>query len=380
MVPRLMAGELEWTEEGPRKARWISESGAAPPTRVRVVDDRLPADAALKLLRRGEALLYRGDFRNARQLLASVGRRVGRERSTRFKSALDAFRAERTHKLKEARLLGGLLVELDEGYRPVLRTAPDVTAACAEAWGPPPPGTTTVTALRELLGVMGAAEWRRKGLEVPGLRGRIHPHYGVFSPTRTEYVSLVAAAPRPIGKRVYELGTGTGVLACLLAQEAAAHVVATDLDPRAVACARENVERLGLSDRIEVQERDLFPEGTADLIVFNPPWIPETPRTPMDRAIYDPGGALLSRFLEGVSAHLAPGGEAWLVISDLAERIGLRLPGALEREIDAAGLEVIQKTSTVPTHGRAKDREDPLHEARSSERTSLYRLVPASRA
>jgi hypothetical protein len=67
--------------------------------------------------------------------------------------------------------------------------------ACTEAWGPAD-GTPSVVSLRELLGMVGAHEWRKKGVEIAALgaapHNRIHPHYGVFSPVRGEYLDLVA--------------------------------------------------------------------------------------------------------------------------------------------------------------------------------------------
>ncbi len=76
--------------------------------------------------------------------------------------------------------------------------------------------------LQELLGMIGAAEWARKGVEVPGLEGRIHPVYGVFAPTRLEPVKLAARIPDVAGKAVLDVGTGTGVLALLLLARGAA--------------------------------------------------------------------------------------------------------------------------------------------------------------
>jgi len=169
------------------------------------------------------------------------------------------------------------------------------------------------------------------------------------------------------------VGTGTGVLAFLAARRGA-RVVATDSEPRAVACARENAERLGLSALVDVREADLFPEGQADLVLCNPPWVPADAHTPLERAVYDPGGRFLSGFLAALPAHLAPGGEAMLVISDLAVRLGLRPPGHLEAAIAEAGLERVAMRSAAPSHPRSKDREDPLHAARAGEVTTVHVL------
>src|SRR5699024_932251 len=164
------------------------------------------------------------------------------------------------------------------------------------------------------------------------------------------------------------------------ARRGAARVTATDLNPRAVACARENMRRLGLEQRVSVMEADLFPPGRADLIVCNPPWLPGAPTSALELGIYDEGSGMLRGFLAGLGDHLAPDGEAWLVLSDLAEHLGLRPRGKLLQLIDRAGLEVVGKLATAARHPRAKDDRDPLHAARSQEVTTLWRLRPAAGA
>ncbi|MBF5041969.1 class I SAM-dependent methyltransferase [Aggregicoccus sp. 17bor-14] len=353
---------------------WHSESDAPAPARLSPVDDRLSADAALKRLRRGEYLLYTGDFHNAKQLLGALARRL--PRTPAVKSPLEAFRAERRARQLEHEVLSHLVVELDRDYRLSLARAPDVSQACRWTWGEPTAETTRVP-LKQLLGMLGAAEWRRKGLEVPGLAGRLHPHYGVYLPTRTDYVELLLRLPGVEGRRVFDVGTGTGVLSFLLLQHGAHSVQATDVDERAVACARENAERLGLAERFSVAQADLFPEGRADLVISNPPWIPEPPKNRVDRAVFDEDSAFLRRFLAELPAHLTPGGEGLLVLSDLAVLLGLRAEGWLEAQLREAGLKVKWKRSTPARHGKAKDTSDPLHAARSREVTTLYCLVPA---
>lgn len=357
---------------------WRSESNAPSPTRLRRVGDALTADAALRRVRQGEFLLYDGDFRNARQLLSAMERRLARSLELRRgpgpKTALEVFRAERNARLQEHATLSRLVVLLDPRYRLALQRAPLVAAACAQAWGRVE--VPTVVSLKTLVGVLGAAEWYRRGLEVPGLTGRLHPHYGVFSPTRREYVELLSRAPAPEGKRLFDVGTGTGVLSFVLLQRGAASSVATDLDARAVACATENAQRLGLTPRFEAQHRSLFPDGLADLVVCNPPWIPEAPKNRLDRAVFDPEGAVLDAFLAGLAGHLSPRGEGWLLLSNLAELLGLRSATFLEQRLAEAGLTVKWRHSTAPAHPRAQDRDDPLHAARSTEIVTLYGLVP----
>ncbi|MDF3859583.1 class I SAM-dependent methyltransferase [Achromobacter denitrificans] len=372
----MTAPEIHWEEsQTPHSARWRSESGAAPPKRVVVADDTMTADMAYRQACEGVGLLWRGDFQNARQLLQAMTRRVDKRPRKPVDTLLDAFNQHRQIQSQRARILGMLLIPFDAGHGIPLRRAPDAKLACEEAHGPA--AEPYVASLRELLGLIGAFEWRKKGVEIPALNARIHPHYGVFSPLRGEYVDLVARTPMPRGSVAFDIGTGTGVLAAVLARRGGKRVIATDTDPRALACARENLERLGLSKQVDVERTDLFPEGRVSLIVCNPPWLPARPSSPVEHAVYDPDSRMLRGFLGGLAAHLTPNGEGWLILSDLAEHLGLRSREALLDMISQAGLRVIERIDTRPTHGRAQDPNDPLHAARSKEVTSLWRLGAA---
>jgi SAM-dependent methyltransferase len=374
---------IHWTEAGEtRSARWRSESGMPAPKKVVIADDQTPADTAYRLACEGTALLWRGDFQNARQLLQALARRADHKggKGKRAKapktpaSPLEAFHLHRQAQSQRSRTLAMLLIGFDADYTIPLRRAPDVRLACNEAYGRA--GEPFVASLRELLGVIGAHEWRKNGVEIAALGARIHPHYGVFSPIRGEYVALVEQAPLPARTRLgFDIGTGTGVLAALLARRGVERVIATDMDPGEISCARENLQRLGLSDRVEALQADLFPEGRAALVVCNPPWLPGRPSSSLESAVYDPDSRMLKGFLAGLADHLEPGGEGWLILSDLAEHLGLRPREQLMALIEAGGLKLVDRQDVRPIHPRASDPADPLHAARAAELTSLWRLA-----
>lgn len=368
---------LSWREtDTAHTARWRAEAGTPPPKRVVLADDQTKADEAWKLACEGSALLYRGDFQNARQLLQALGRRA-EKKPKKAANITEAFHQHRMAQAQRARTLGLLLIPVDGDYRIPLRRAPEVGEACTEAWGKAD-GQPAVVSLRELQGLIGAHEWRKKGVPIPALDGaHIHAHYGVFSPVRGEYVDLVAAAPLPAINLAFDIGTGTGVLAAVLARRGVQRVIGTDRDPRALACARDNIERLGLGKQVKVVEVDLFPEGRAPLIVCNPPWLPGKVSAPIEGAVYDPDSRMLKGFLSGLKDHLTPNGEGWLILSDFAEHLGLRPRGEVLRLIEAAGLKLIQRHDTRPRHPKAMDTSDPLHLARVAEKTSLWRLAAA---
>src|SRR3989338_5382093 len=287
---------INWNEAGEEKsARWRSESGTPPPRRVVIADYHMTADAAYRLACEGTALLWRGDFQNARQLLQAMTRRLNekpRERKNKKPptTPAEAFTLHRLAQSQRARTLGMLLIPFEADHSIPLRRAPDVRAACMEAYGPATEDTHAepyIASLRGLQGLIGAYEWRKNGVEIPALGARIHPHYGVFAPIRGEYIGLVNEAPLPkltdIQSVAFDIGTGPGVLAAVLARRGIKRIVATDQDQRALTCARENLARLGLAAQVDVVQADLFPEGRAPLGVCNPPWVPARPGSPIER-------------------------------------------------------------------------------------------------
>jgi SAM-dependent methyltransferase len=388
---------MRWTEDDSvHDVRWQSEKGLPPPKKVVIADDTLTADTAYRLASEGSAFLWRGDYQNAKQLLQALARRAERPvKRNRKKAASQAklnpdavnavepkaiFNQHRQAQAQRARILDAILIPVLADHTIPLRRAPDVTKACLEVFG----NATDdyALSLRELLGIISAHEWRKKGVVIPSLKEgaqRLFPHYGVFSPIRGEYIQLVAMAPLPPALKVkslaFDIGTGTGVLAAVLAQRGIERIIGTDQDPRALDCASANMQQLGLGQQVVILSADLFPPEKAALIVCNPPWLPARPSSPIERAIYDPDSMMLKGFLSQLKEHLLPGGEGWLILSDLAEHLQLRSRGELLSWITAAGLTVIEKRDARPNHPKVSDTSDPLHQARKAEVTSLWRLV-----
>lgn len=377
---------LTWTEnDASHSALWRSDQ--ALPKQVVLADDTMTADTAFRLACAGTGLLWRSDFQNARQMLQALARRIDKPKKVRAKkSGADApdmpgfaFHTHRQAQAQRTRILSQILIELNGDYSIGLRRAPDAKLACLQAFGPAN-GQVSVVSLRSLQGVIGAFEWRRNGVEVPAMGEalRIYPHYGVFSPVRGEYVELVVKAPLPeIFKDqslAFDIGVGTGVLSAVLARRGANQVVGTDMSERALNCAKDNLQRLGLQNQVQLVQANLFPPGRAAIVVCNPPWLPARPTSVLEQAIFDEGSQMLRGFLSGLPKHLCEGGEGWLILSDLAEHLGLRSRDALLEWIAQAGLQVVGRLDIQPSHAKAQDASDPLHAARSAEVTSLWRL------
>lgn len=390
------SSSIHWEEGGQaRSAVWHSENGIAPHKKVVTADDTLTADDAYRLACEGTAILWRGDFQNARQLLQALVRRIDKpskkskraskrvdssSNASQAPSSVDLFNKHRLIQSQRARVLGMLLIECNADHSIHLRRAPDVAIACLEAYGVT--SEPYVISLRELLGVISAHEWRKNGVPVladeEGEPIFIYPYYGVFSPIRGEYLELVCSAPLPKALEAeslaFDIGAGTGVLSVILAMRGINNVIATDLDDRALACAKENIALLNLDSQVEIVKANLFPAGKAALIVCNPPWVPARPSSTLEHAVYDPDSQMLKGFLDGLKNHLLPEGEGWLILSDLAEHLGLRSRQELLGWFDRADLKVISRIDTKPKHSKPFDQSDLLYFARSAETTSLWRL------
>jgi len=372
---------INWQEAGKTKTGlWHSENAAPVPKKVQIADDTIKADDAYKLSCEGTALLWRGDFQNAKLLMQALSRRIDRPRKKPKKAGetmLEAFHLHRQAQSQKARILGMLVIELNVGYNISLRRAPDVKAACEHAYGKST--QTIVVSLREILGLVGAYEWSKSGVDISVINNKIYPSYGVFSPIRGEYLDLVDVSPLPIPCNLaFDIGTGTGVLAAVLANRGVTKIVATDNSHRALDCALKNINLLGLKPNVTLLEANLYPKaeyGKADLIVCNPPWLPAHPSSALESAIYDEKSQMLKGFLNGLAEHLSPHGEGWLILSDFAEHLGLRTRDELLGWITAAGLKVLERTDTKARHSKTLDASDPLHLARKAEVTSLWRLA-----
>lgn len=123
------------------------------------------------------------------------------------------------------------------------------------------------------------------------------------------------------GKRVLEIGTGTGLVALCCLEAGAAHVVATDVNPQAIANARYNAMLLGVSDRLEVRHVSLEtptafsviqPDERFDIIVSNPPWEDAQSKDISEYAFYDLGFGLLGSILNDWRRYRTEDGRLFL--------------------------------------------------------------------
>lgn len=118
---------------------------------------------------------------------------------------------------------------------------------------------------------------------------------------------------------VLDMGTGSGVCAVFAARHAK-RVVAVDINPSSVRCAKINALLNGASEKIDVRQGDMFapvPGERFDFIVFNPPFLRGKPANDRDRAWRSTDAA--ERFAAGLRDHLKPQGSALVVLSTFGD-------------------------------------------------------------
>ena len=136
------------------------------------------------------------------------------------------------------------------------------------------------------------------------------------------WIALELFADRDARFTACDVGTGSGCIAVSIAHERPdATVTAIDVSPSALAVARRNAGRHGVTSRVHFRGGSLFDEvaDTFDLVVSNPPYVAERDRPTIQAEVgrYEPSEALFAgsdgldtirRLVDGAPAHLAPGG------------------------------------------------------------------------
>ncbi len=200
-------------------------------------------------------------------------------------------------------------------------------------------------------------------INVLGMEIRLEGHPEVYPPAEDTF--LVADAIGPASGRALDMGTGSGLLAILCAQNGAS-VLATDLNPHALRLARRNATLNGL--RVEVLKADFFDgvRGRFDLAIFNPPYLPTAPDDPTGERWLDlsvdggrDGMGPARRFLDGLRAHLAPGGRALTLVSSLSEGTleppdGIVLRPVATRKLEFELLTVLEARRAAGAGGRGE--------------------------
>ena len=187
-------------------------------------------------------------------------------------------------------------------------------------------------------GMNSAWQWYENGVSIPVLRNKIHPYYGTYFPTRFEHLELFEnwlQRYKGAKKSAIDIGIGSGILSLQMVKHKFQQIYATDINPNAIVGMQEFMADTKLSRKIELHHSHLF--GACDiqseLIVFNPPWIPESRDSKsIDQAIYYDVN-LFPDFFEQAIKRLAPDGRVVLIFSNLAQITNVTAEHPIEQEL-----------------------------------------------
>lgn len=190
----------------------------------------------------------------------------------------------------------------------------------------------------QVQGLNSAWQWYTKGIQIPGLRNKIHPYYGVYFPTRFEHVVLFDnwlkryQGPK---KSAIDVGVGSGILSLLMVQHGFQKVFGTDINANAIIGLSEFMGDTKFSRKIELDFGDLLGKWNkpTELIVFNPPWLPTSKESnKLDEAIFY-NERLFPEFFARAHQRLLPEGQVLILFSNLAQITGVTEEHPIEYEL-----------------------------------------------
>lgn len=190
----------------------------------------------------------------------------------------------------------------------------------------------------DVQGLNSSWQWHIKGVFIPILGRKIFPYYGTYFPTRFEHLSLFAKWLKMYdGKKssAYDIGVGSGILTYKILMAGFQKVFATDNNVNAIIGIQQESKRRNLNDKIELRYGDLFGgfNEKAELVVFNPPWIPsKTDIKGLDNAVYYEEG-LFSRFFEQAYERLEENGKIAILFSNIARITEMNATNPIEEEL-----------------------------------------------
>lgn len=225
-------------------------------------------------------------------------------------------------------------------------------------------------------GLNSSWQWFEKGIFIPVLKRKIHPWFGTYFPTRFEHLELLDSWLRRYKgekKSAFDIGIGSGVLTFQLLKHGFKKIIGTDSNPNAIIGLNKNTNNL--QSKVELFYGDLFANNNAkaELIVFNPPWLPASQNLEgLDKAIYY-NAELFSRFFAEAKKHLQPNGKVVLLFSNLAQITKVDDSHPIEKELAEGGR--FEKELFIQKQVRAASKKTQRNQTwRSLEKVELWVL------
>jgi methylase of polypeptide subunit release factors len=232
----------------------------------------------------------------------------------------------------------------------------------------------------QVQGMNSSWQWYEKGIEVKTLDLMLHPFYGTYFPTRFDHLKLFDKWLKKYDgpkTNAIDIGVGSGVLSFQLIQNGFENITAIDTNKNAIIGVLEESKRLGYEDKMTLIYGDLFEncDVKADVIVFNPPWLPAKHNLEegIDKAIYYEE-ELFPRFFEQAQKHLSPDGKIVLIFSNLAQVVDEKSTHPIIEELQKNNR--FRKELHLRRDVRASSRRTKRTDSRDNEKVELWVLAP----
>ena len=223
-------------------------------------------------------------------------------------------------------------------------------------------------------------QWYTNGVEVQTLGLSIHPYYGTYFPVKFDHLKLFdkwLKQYKGSKENVINMGVGSGVLSFQLVQNGFKNIVAIDSNKNAIIGVDSESKRLGYADNISLIHSDLFEncETKADLIVFQPPWLPARHELneELEKAMYY-DETLFPRFFEQALNHLNENGKVILIFPNTAEVMDEKSIHPIIEELQKN--KRFKKELQLKRDVRASSRRTKRRDAKSREKVELWVLSP----
>lgn len=298
--------------------------------------------SSIKLLESGEPILLTGHYSNGLMLLSEL------QSYLKQKHTNNSFNEQRVFRSEYQKLSNLIILEISN-HELVVKKSP-VIGWLEKLY---PNTKDFYLSFPQVQGLNSSWQWYQKGILIPVLRNKIHPYYGTYFPTRFDHIELFdkfLKHYKGMKKSALEVGVGSGVLALQMVKHGFQKVFTTDTNPNAIIGLKEFMGTTKLSRKIELDFGHLFGkwEKPSELIVFNPPWLPQSSElNRIDEAIYY-NKSLFPEFFKEAKKRLLPDGKLVLIFSNLAQITNVTKIHPIENEIALGGRFKLEKLFKKP--------------------------------
>lgn len=309
---------------------------------------RMGPDVAVDYLVEGQFVLVKDFYSSGLSILTRLKEYLKRT------SADESFQGQRDSRGAFRELSHRLLLQVKAG-RLTVRKSPEVGWLSILY----PETDEFLLPFGQVQGLNSSWQWWQKGISLPVLLDRIFPFYGTYFPTRFEHLQILDDWLKDYAgnkSSAIDVGVGSGVITYQLLKHGFDKVRATDSNPNAIHGMKAAVAEKQLSSKVELGWGDLFAgnDQPADLIVFNPPWLPlASDNEGIDKAMYYDAD-LFPRFFAAAVKQLNPGGRLVLLFSNLAQITGLTTTNPIAEELEVGGRFVKDELVTAKVKAASK--------------------------